>query len=187
MSAAYWALGRGTGVVALVLFTCAIVLGIVARSGRPAPVLGRFGVSDLHRTAALSGAALVALHVGTLYFDPYAQLKVTNFLLPFTAAYRPVWLGLGTLALDTLAIVTVVSLLRHRVGPRVFKTVHWATYVLWPMALLHAIGSGTDAKTVWFRVLAAACVGAVVTAVSWRLSPSFEGRGWERHHRRVTR
>ena len=186
MSAAYWALGRGTGAVALVLFTIAIVLGIVARSGRPVPALGRFGVSDLHRTAALTGAALVGLHVGTLYFDPYAQLKVTDFVLPFAASFRPLWLGLGTLALDTLAIVTVVSLLRHRVGPSVFRSVHWATNVLWPLALLHAIGSGTDARTVWFRALAALCFGAVVIAVGWRLSPSFEGRGWQRG-RKVTR
>ena len=186
MNAAYWALGRGTGAVALVLFTIAIVLGIVARSGRPVPVLGRFGVSDLHRTAALTGAGLVGLHVGTLYFDPYAQLKLTDFVLPFAATFRPVWLGLGTLALDTLAIVTAVSLLRHRVGPVVFKSVHWATYVLWPMALLHAIGSGTDARTAWFRALAALCLGTVVTAVGWRLSPALDGRGWQRS-RKVTR
>lgn len=184
-SSAYWALGRGTGVVALVLFTVAIVLGIVARSGRRVPLLGRFGTSDLHRTAALTGTALVGVHVGTLYFDPYAQLRLTDFLLPFAASYRPLWLGLGTLALDTLAIVTVVSLLRHRVGPQVFRAVHWATYALWPMALLHALGSGTDAATTWFRVLAVVCVSAVVTAVGWRLAPSFEGRGWVRHRRRT--
>lgn len=187
MNAAYWALGRGTGVVALVLFTLSIVLGIVVRSGRPVPALGRFGISDLHRTAALTGAALVVLHVGTLYFDPYAQLRLTDFLLPFAASYRPLWLGLGTLALDTLAVVTVVSLLRQRVGPRVFTGVHWATYALWPLALLHAIGTGTDGPTMWFRALAALCVGAVVPAVGWRLSPSFEGRGWQRQRRKVTR
>jgi methionine sulfoxide reductase heme-binding subunit len=185
MTAAYWALGRGTGVVALVLFTLAIVLGIVARSGRSVPALGRFGISDLHRTAALTGAALVGVHVGTLYLDPYAQLRLTDFLLPFTASYRPLWVGLGTLALDTLAIVTVVSLLRHRVGPTVFKAVHWATYALWPMALLHAIGSGTDAATMWFRGLAVLCVSAVVTAVGWRLAPSYANRGWARHPRRT--
>jgi hypothetical protein len=185
MTSAYWALGRGTGVVALVLFTLAIVLGIVARSGRSVPALGRFGVSDLHRTAALTGAALIGIHAGSLYLDPYAQLRLTDFLLPFTASYRPLWVGLGTLALDTVAIVTVVSLLRHRVGPTVFRAVHWATYALWPMALLHAIGSGTDAATMWFRGLAVLCVSAVVTAVGWRLAPSYANRGWARHPRRT--
>jgi predicted ferric reductase len=185
LTAALWAFGRGTGVVALVLFTVSIVLGIVARSGRRVPWLGRFGTSDLHRTAALTGAGLVAAHIGSLLFDPYAQLKLVDFVFPFLASYRPLWLGLGTVALDLIGVVTVVSLLRHRVGPRVFKGVHWATYALWPFALLHSLGSGTDAATLWFRALAVVCVSAVVTAVGWRLAPSFEGRGWIRHPRRT--
>lgn len=182
---ALWALGRGTGVTALVMFTVALVLGIIARSGRPLPGLGRFGTSDLHRTAALTGTGLVAMHLGSLFFDPYAQLRVVDFAVPFLASYRPLWLGLGTLAVDTLAVVTVVSLLRHRVGPRVFRLVHWATYALWPVALLHALGSGTDSGTAWFRWLAVACVVAVVSALGWRLTPSYAGRGWVRHPRRT--
>ena len=185
MSAAYWALGRGTGVVALVLFTLSLVLGIVARSGRPVPWLGRFGTSDLHRTAALTGTALVGAHVASLYLDPFAQLRLVDLVFPFLGAYRPVWLGLGTLALDLLGNVTVVSLLRHRVGPRVFRTVHWATYALWPVALMHALGNGTDSGSTWLRWLAVVCVGSVVTAVGWRLTPSYAHRGWTRHPRRA--
>jgi methionine sulfoxide reductase heme-binding subunit len=185
LSSAFWALGRGTGVVALVLLTVALVLGIVARSGRRVPLLGRFGISDLHRTAALTGVGLIATHVVSLLLDPYAQLRLVDLLFPFLASYRPLWLGLGTLTLDMLAVVTVVSLLRHRVGPRVFRTVHWATYLLWPTALLHALGSGTDAGTAWFRALAVGCVTAVVIAVGWRLAPSYAGRGWARLPRRA--
>jgi hypothetical protein len=124
-------------------------------------------------------------HVGGLLFDPYAELRLVDLVLPFLASYRPVWLGLGTLALDLIGVITVVSLLRHRVGPRVFRLVHWATYALWPTALLHALGSGTDAGTVWFRAFAAVCVGLVVTAFGWRLAPSYDGRGWARHPRRT--
>jgi methionine sulfoxide reductase heme-binding subunit len=185
MSAALWALGRGTGLVALVLFTVSFVLGVLVRSGRPVPVLGRFGTTDLHRAAALTGTGLVLTHVGTLYLDPYAQLRLVDVVLPFLGAYKPLWLGLGTLALDLLAVVTVVSVLRHRVGPRVFKGVHWATYVLWPLALIHALGNGTDAGSSWFRALAVACISAVVTAVGWRLAPSYGDRGWQRNPRRT--
>ena len=35
LDGALWALGRGTGVVALLMFTTTLVLGIVSRSGRP--------------------------------------------------------------------------------------------------------------------------------------------------------
>ena len=187
MNEALWALGRGTGIVALIMFTITLVLGIATRSGRPVAGLGRTGVSDVHRVAALTGTGLVLAHVGSLYFDPYAQLRLVDFFVPFLGSYRPLWLGLGTLALDLLAIVTVVSLLRHRVGPRVFKTVHWATYVLWPVALLHALGNGTDAGSTWFTGIALACVAAVAGAVSWRLLPSYEGRGHVRTPRKVSR
>lgn len=185
MASAMWDLGRGTGVAALVMFTLSLVLGVLARSGRNVPGVGRFGVSDLHRTAALTGTGLIAVHVGSLLIDPYAQLKVVDLLFPFLAAYRPLWLGLGTLALDVLIVVTAASLLRQRIGPKLFRTVHWVTYALWPMALLHALGSGTNATESWFRALAVLCVVAVVAAVGWRLAPSFAERGWVRRSRRT--
>lgn len=187
LTSALWDLSRGSGVAALVAFTVSLVLGIVTRSGRDALGLGRFGLAEVHRTAALTGVGLVAVHLVSLLFDPYAQLRVIDLVLPFLGSYRPLWLGLGTLAVDLLGVVTVVSLLRHRVGPRVFKAVHWATYALWPLALVHALGTGTDAATLWLDGIALACVGAVGTAVMWRTSSSFAGRGWSRIPRQVAR
>jgi sulfoxide reductase heme-binding subunit YedZ len=185
LDSALWALGRGTGVVALVLLTIALVLGVASRSGRPLPGLGRVGTSDLHRTAALTGTGLIVVHVTSLLLDPYAQLRLVDVVLPFLGASNPLWLGLGTLAVDLLAVVVVVSLLRYRVGPRVFRAVHWATYAVWPSALLHTLGNGTDATTIWLRVTAGLCSLAVLGVVGWRLAPSYEGRGWARHPRRT--
>ena len=98
-------------------------------------MLPRFAVADVHRFAALAGTLLVGLHLALLFFDPYAQLRLVDFVVPFLGAYRPLWLGLGTLAFDLLAVVIVTSLLRHRLGVRVFRAVHWATYALWPVAI----------------------------------------------------
>jgi predicted ferric reductase len=187
MTEALWALGRGTGVVALVMFTITVVLGIVARSGRSVGGLGRFGVAEVHRTAALTGVGLIAVHLGSLFFDPYAQLKLLDMVLPFAGSYRPLWLGLGTVAVDLLLVVTGVSLLRNQVGPRVFKAVHWLTYALWPVALLHGLGTGTDAGSLWMDAIAAVCVGAVTLAVGWRLLPSYAERGRARAARAVAR
>jgi sulfoxide reductase heme-binding subunit YedZ len=184
---ALWALGRGTGVVALVMFTLTLVLGIVTRSGRAGLGIGRFGIAELHRTAALTGTTLIAFHVASLFLDPYAQLHLVDLVFPFLGSYRPVWLGLGTLAIDVLVVVTLVSLLRERLGPRVFRTVHYATYALWPMALLHALGNGTDSGTIWLRGLAAGCAAAVALAISWRLSAGYAERGRVRIPRSVSR
>lgn len=166
---ALWYLGRGTGVVALVLFTLAVALGIGVRSGRPVAGLPRFGVHDLHRSVSLLATSLLAVHVATLLFDPYAQLRLVDVVLPFTGAYRPLWLGLGTLALDLLLAIVVTSLLRARIGLRAWRAVHWATSAMWPLALLHALGTGTDASTMWLRGIAIACVLAVAAALAWRV------------------
>ena len=152
LTSALWYLGRGTGVVALLMFTLTMLLGITTRSGRSALGLDRFGIADLHKTASLAGTGLIAVHVATLLFDPYAQLRLVDLVLPFAGSYRAVWLGLGTAALDVLLVVVATSLLRHRLGPRVFRGVHWAAYAMWPLALVHGLGTGTDAATWWFRV-----------------------------------
>lgn len=174
---AMWYLGRGTGVGALALLTLSVCLGIITRSGRRLPGLSRFALSDLHKTAALTATGLLGVHIGTLLFDPYAQLRLADIVLPFQGQYRPLYLGLGTLAVDLIVLVVGSSLLRHRIGPRVFKAIHWLTYLLWPLALLHGLGIGTDAPTTWFTALAATCAGLVATVVAWRVTPAFAERG----------
>ena len=118
---ALWALGRGTGITALVFLTLSMSLGIATRSGRPMLSLPRFAVADVHRFAALAGTVLVVIHVATLLADPYAQLRLVDSVVPFLGIYRPLWQGLGTLAFDVLAAIVVTSLLRHRIGVRAFR------------------------------------------------------------------
>jgi sulfoxide reductase heme-binding subunit YedZ len=185
LNSALWYLGRGTGIVALLMLTVTMVLGITTRSGRSALGLSRFTVADVHRTASLAGVGLIAVHVGSLLLDPYAQLRLVDVVFPFLGAAKPLWLGLGTLAVDVLAILVGTSLLRHRIGPKAFRAVHWAAYLMWPLAFVHAIGNGTDAGTAWFRGVAVACATVVGAAVGWRLSAGFAERGQVRRPRKV--
>ena len=172
-SEALWALGRGNGIVALGFLTLSVALGIAARSGRPMLALPRFGIADIHRFVALAATLLVALHIGFLFFDPYAKLRIIDFTVPFLGAYRPLWQGLGTVAVDLLIVVVLSSLLRHRLGLRVFRGVHATTYLLWPVALAHGLGNGTDTGHLWFQAFAGGCALVVVAAVIWRLRPGF--------------
>jgi sulfoxide reductase heme-binding subunit YedZ len=170
---AAWYLARGTGVVSLVLLTVVVALGIATRSGRPAFGLPRFAVTAVHRNASLMAVLLLAIHVGTLLIDPYAHLKLIDVVLPFAGAYRPLWQGFGTLALDLIVTLVVTSLLRHRIGLRGWRAVHWLAYAAWPVALLHALGNGTDAGQLWLRGTAAVCAATVLAAVGWRFSEGF--------------
>jgi methionine sulfoxide reductase heme-binding subunit len=173
MTDALWYFARGTGLVALVLLTVVVALGIGARSGRTAFGLPKFAVSMLHRNAALMAVILLAGHVLSLLFDPYAQLRLFNIVVPFVGNYRPFWQGLGTLAFDLVLALIATSLLRHRIGARTWRIVHWLAYLCWPIALLHGLETGTDGGTWWLRTIAGLCAATVVAALAWRLSPSF--------------
>ncbi|MCU1551304.1 MAG: iron reductase [Glaciihabitans sp.] len=178
MSEALWALGRGTGVISLILITVSVVLGILTRSGRPAFGMPRFAVTLVHRNASLLGSVFVLVHVVSLFFDPYAELRLVDFFVPFLGTAKPIWLGLGTVSLDLLVALIVTALLRRFIGHRVFRAVHWFSYAMWPIALAHSLGDGTDAGTVWFLTLAGLCTAAVLGSVGWRASRVFvEFRG----------
>jgi len=95
--------------------------------------------------------------------------------LPFRAAYRPAWQGLGTVALDLVVLLVASSLLRQRIGVRAWRWLHWAAYLCWPAAVAHAIGTGTDRHSGWLLTVVVACAGAVGAAGIWRLvGRSFE-------------
>jgi sulfoxide reductase heme-binding subunit YedZ len=93
--------------------------------------------------------------------------------VPFLATVKPLWVGLGTVAFDLLVAIVITGLVRQRIGTKLFRFIHWFTYAMWPIALLHAIGNGSDAGSGWFIAFALVCSLTVLGAVIWRLSATF--------------
>jgi sulfoxide reductase heme-binding subunit YedZ len=167
---ALWYATRGSGAMTLVLLTASVVLGIgEVRRWQPvgAP---RFAIAALHRTISLLALVLLTVHIATTLLDPFPRIGVLNAGVPFVTDYRPLWMGLGTLASDILVALVLTSLVRRRLGYRVWRGLHWAAYSCWPVAVLHGLGSGSDTKTTWMLALTLACVGTVVVAVGSRLA-----------------
>jgi hypothetical protein len=172
-----WYLSRGAGAIALVLLSMTVVLGISGTlRWRPGMRTPRFVVDGLHRNVSLLVVVLLLAHILTALLDPFAHLRVIDAFVPLASHYRPLWLGFGALAFDLLIALTVTSLLRARLGLRIWRAVHWAAYACWPVAVLHGLGTGTDARAVWLQVLTAVCVGAVVIAMAARLLRDWPAR-----------
>jgi DMSO/TMAO reductase YedYZ heme-binding membrane subunit len=165
-----WYASRGAGAVTLVLLSASLVLGIGEfRGWRPAGAT-RFAVAATHRTLSLLALSLLAVHVATVLLDPFPRIGLAAAFVPFASPYRPLWLGLGTLALDLLVALVVTSLVRRRLGYRAWRGVHWLAYACWPVAILHGLGTGSDARATWMLVLTAGCVAAVLAALAGRLT-----------------
>jgi methionine sulfoxide reductase heme-binding subunit len=169
----YWYLTRSTGAVALLLLTFAIALGVIDVERWRTPRWPRFVVDSLHRNVSLLAMVFLAIHILTSVLDSFAPISLTDALIPFTGAYRPLWLGLGAASFDLLLAVTLTSMLRRRMGFATWRAVHWLTYASWPIALLHGFGTGSDVKSGWLLALSIACLVLVLAAVLARAL-----RGW---------
>ena len=169
---AFWYASRATGVVALVLLTAVLVLGIlVNRQGR-LPGLPRFAVTDIHRNLSLLSVAFIAVHVLTAVLDTYVHIPVLSAVIPFASGYERLWLGLGAISLDMMLAMIVTSLLRGRMNRLLWRAIHLLAYASWPVAFAHSIGSGTDLQHGWLLDLAIGCALIVAAAVIWRLAHS---------------
>jgi DMSO/TMAO reductase YedYZ heme-binding membrane subunit len=169
-STALWYTSRATGVVALLLLTAVMLLGLlVTRQGR-LPGLPRFAVSGLHRNLSLLATVFVGLHVLTAVTDGYVNIPITAAVVPLASPYERFWLGIGAVSFDLMLAAIVTSLLRRRLSRRAWRAVHLTAYVSWPVAWFHSVFASTDLRHGVMFLLAIACAVAVIAAALWRVS-----------------
>ena len=123
----------------------------------------------MHRNISLLVVVFVLLHVATTVIDGFAPIGWLDAIVPFRSVYRPIWLGLGAVAVDVLLAVIITSLMRVRIGYARWRYVHLLTYAMWPIALVHGLGTGSDTRAPWMWWLDGICAAIVVASVSWRL------------------
>jgi sulfoxide reductase heme-binding subunit YedZ len=163
-----WYVMRGTGLVALVLLSLAVGLGVVGvRHWRSARWPG-FVTAGLHRSVALLAVCILAVHITTAVLDQWIGLGWVDVLVPFRSPYRPLWVGLGTVAFDVGVAVIATSLLRRHLSHRLWRAVHWGAWILWPSAVAHGLGAGSDTRAGWGLAVLLSCVGLVGVAAVWR-------------------
>ncbi len=180
MTTALWYASRATGLVSLLLLTAVVVLGTANGARFAAANWPRFTIAALHRNLSLLTVVFLTVHVATAVIDPYAGIGWISVVVPFTGHYSPFWLGLGAVALDVLLALIITSLCRPWINPRLWRAIHWAAYLCWPVAVAHGLGiGGADTRLRWVLVLTGVCILTVVVAVLWRASvqhPDTEGR-----------
>ncbi len=171
-----WYLTRATGMVALLLLTGAVVLGVIDVRRFSSPSWPRFVVDALHRNVALLAMVFLGLHIVTSVLDSFAPISLLDAVVPFAGSYRPFWLGLGAISFDLLVAVTVTSMLRRHMGYASWRAIHWLTYASWPIALVHGFGTGSDVHSTWLIGLSVGCLVAVLAAIAARVAD-----GWPEH------
>lgn len=177
-STALWYSTRATGIVALVLLTVTMVLGILTAGRARTRNWPAFAQADLHKRVSLLAMVFLGIHVVTAVLDTYVHISWAAIVVPFASPYRPVWTGLGAVGVDLLIAVGVSSAVRGHLDARTWRAIHWLAYGSWPVAVAHSLGEGTDALKLWMGMVTGVCALAVGGALWWRLLE-------RRHHRRL--
>ena len=165
-----WFATRGAGIVSIILFSAVTCLGLLAVARTQSTRWPRFLTVELHRTLALLSIAFLAIHIVTAVVDPFTSLGIAAAIVPLASSYRPVAVALGVVSVDITLAVIVTSLLREHLGQRVWRTIHWASYASWPLAVAHTITAGSDAFSIWMLAVTAGCVLAVGACLGWRMT-----------------
>jgi predicted ferric reductase len=171
-----WYTTRATGLVALVLLTVGMALGLLSSVRFYRPNWPRFVTLGLHRNVTLLALVFTVVHVVTTVLDSFVSIPLPDAFVPFISSYRPIWLGLGAIAFDLMLALVGTSLLRAQMGLRAWRLVHWSAYLCWPVAVLHGLGTGTDTPARWVLVLTAGCVLLVAVLTVWRLALTWPDR-----------
>ncbi len=172
----FWIIGRSGGVVAYLLVSAAIVLGLLVKTRllarvRPAVVV------DLHRFVSLLALGAVGIHVGGLLLDANRPSTVASYVVPGLMDYRPVWTGTGVIAAELMVVIHLSFRYRSRIGARNWRRLHRATFLVFVGATTHGLASGSDSALPWAQAMYGAAPALVAGLTAWRaLGPAAASR-----------
>jgi predicted ferric reductase len=165
-----WTLARAGGFTALILLTLAVAAGLAMSIQWQSPAKWpRLLNNELHNFLTLLSTIFVALHVLTIWIDPFTHFNWYEVFIPFTASYRPVWAALGIIALYLGIAIGITTLLRPRIGYRAWRRLHIFTLLIYALVVLHGITTGSDTTTWWGLAIYAICILLVGPFLATRL------------------
>jgi sulfoxide reductase heme-binding subunit YedZ len=131
-------------------------------------------LAALHEQLAVTGLVAIGLHGGTLLGDPWLKPGLIGIGVPGAMSYRPAFTALGILAGYLCALLGLSYYARRRIGVRRWRSLHRFTALAYVLAVVHALGAGTDAGSDWLRlpVLASAVAAAVLLGLRWSGEPA---------------
>ncbi len=149
---AYWYLSRASATVAYGLLWLSMASGLIITNKLARLWPGGPIAFDLHQFTSLMGLAFALFHALILMGDKYINYNLAQVLVPFNSTgYKPVWVGLGQIGFYLLAIVGLSFYVRKRLGNRTWRSIHYLSFLMYALALLHGIFAGTDSTVLAMR------------------------------------
>jgi sulfoxide reductase heme-binding subunit YedZ len=163
---ALWYAIRASGVLAFVLLTCTVLVGVGLAGKVRLARWPRFTVDALHRYLGTLFWVFLGVHILTTAIDSYVSLSISDIVIPFASSYRSFGLGMGIVATELLLTLAIVNRLRDKLSYRFWRRAHYLNFAVWVGSTLHGVYTGTDS----LMLLYAAAITLVLGVVGLRFT-----------------
>ena len=164
-----WYVERAGGMLAFVLLTGSVVLGLLLSNKASLKRWPRLALEDVHRFVGLLAGAFIAIHVGALLVDGYMPFSLANVLVPGTDPYRPLAVAAGVIAAELLAALALANRYRKSLSYRFWRRTHYLNFAVWILAFVHGLTAGTDTGSPWALALYLGAAGLVAGLTAGRV------------------
>jgi predicted ferric reductase len=166
----FWFLSRASALVSFALLWLSMALGLTISNKLARLWPGGPAAFDVHQYTSLLGLALAIFHALILMGDAYIAYDLQQVLIPFASVnYKPIWVGLGQLGLYGWALVAFSFYVRAKTGTRTWRTIHFVSFAVFMLGLVHGLMSGTDSGAVWVARLYWYAGGSLFALLCYRI------------------
>ena len=183
----YWYLGRSAGLVSYWLLWSSVVLGLAVTSRLLDGWLHRGWVFEFHRFLSLFVLIVILFHALIMLPDPYAGFTLRELLIPFASHLNSTAMSLGIVALYGAAILSASFWVRGLIGHRTWRLLHYLTFGVYLLALVHGLMNGTDTGNAQVKESLYLSLLVVVFFVLYRLLAARPAKTGARRHKVMVR
>lgn len=145
----FWLAARATGIVAFLLLTLQIVLGLILShpTNRSTWNLSK-RIFPWHDHLWVFVLAFLVVHIVSLVIDPKAGVSVGAVFIPGLSEYRSSPVAIGTIAMYAF-LITAISARWTTLLPRgAWLSIHRLALVIFVLAWMHGVLAGTDTDAI---------------------------------------
>jgi methionine sulfoxide reductase heme-binding subunit len=178
-----WYVIRASGFVGVILLILLMISGIGMVTGLTYKFLQPLKAWAVHKALGIALCVAIVIHVGFLLIDHFVNFSFLQITVPFVSNYTngskflgvglsAVAMALGVLAMYGTAVIVLSSLKWIDTKKRAWRYLHYVSYFVMFAAFIHALGTGTDLKHGFLRILFIAASFLVILGVISRLRRS---------------
>ena len=166
---AFWYLSRVSALIGYFFMWLSMIWGLLLSTklvkSRISPAL----IFGTHELLALMGMGFALFHAFILLGDSYLKFRLSDILVPFSSSFQTVPIGIGTLSLYLYGLLMVSFYIRKRIGKKVWRALHYTTFLAFIAVTAHGLFVGTDSAFWLVKTMYLSAVTSVLFLVYHRI------------------